>query len=164
VLQGKSQYEVVAAGLLSEIPHITWWILGIIHLMEANCDFSKYQHNGEPLGQRTQKVPQGILFYCWKDSAVDASRRQLKALDGSITRCLFTLEGFNGYGYLLYHSDVNSPYLWSYTNEYTKGKYVEEIDPTTGKYVSKWQPDLISQQCGCAAVLKYLVATNQIAI
>jgi lysozyme family protein len=164
ISKGRETYQSVAAGLHPEIPHITWWIIGVIHLLEANCDFNKYQHNGETLGQRTLRVPKDILFYCWKDSAVDASRSHLGSLDGTIMKCLAVLEGFNGYGYLLYHPDVNSPYLWSYTNQYTKGKYIEVIDSATGKYVSKWDPNLVSQQCGCAAIVKYMAQTEQIMI
>ena len=35
--------------------------------------------------------------------------------------------GFNGWGYRLYHPNVKTPYLWSYTDKYSKGKYIEKV-------------------------------------
>lgn len=156
ITANRARYEALATKLKAEIPHIAWWIIGLIHHMEAGCDFGKYQHNGEKLGAVTKLVPKGILFHTWEESAIDASRRHLKGLDGSIAKVLAVLEGFNGYGYRLYHPEVKTPYLWSYTNHYSKGKYIEEKDPATGKYVVRWKPDLVSKQCGIAAVLKHL--------
>ncbi len=162
ILKNKARYVALASQLKSEIPHIEWWIIGLIHHMEAGCDFGKYQHNGEKLGAITKKVPKGILFKTWEESAIDASRRHLKVLDGGIARVLAVIEGFNGYGYRLYHPNVKTPYLWSYTNHYTKGKYVEYL--VRGVYRSKWEPELVSKQCGVVAILKYLHANGHITI
>lgn len=169
ISKNKARYEALAAELKAEIPHITWWIIGVIHHMEATCDFTKYQHNGEKLGAVTKKVPKGLLFHTWEESALDASRKHLKELDGSIARVLYILEGFNGYGHRLYREPVKTPYLWSYTNHYKKGKYIEVwVDKVkkTGKpgYVSQWKPELVSKQCGTAAILKYLATTKAITI
>jgi lysozyme family protein len=68
--------------------------------------------------------------------------------DWSIRSCLFELEGYNGWGYRMYHSTVLSPYLWSYTNHYTKGKYASD---------GKWDANLVSQQPGAAALLRVMV-------
>lgn len=163
ILKGRTQYEKVANMLAGELPHISWWIIGVIHHMEAGCDFNKYQQNGAPVGQVSKIVPKGIIFDSWEDSALAASRDELTGLDGTIAKTLAVLEGFNGYGYRLFHQDVKSPYLWSFTNHYTKGKYVEEKD-AAGVYRVRWKPDLVSQQCGIAAILENLKQQNKVSI
>jgi hypothetical protein len=60
---------------------------------------------------------------------------------------LFKLEGFNGFGYRTKHPDVLTPYLWSFTNHYTKGKFTSD---------GKFDPNAVSKQCGAAAILKAL--------
>ena len=57
---------------------------------------------------------------------------------------LYNIEKYNGLGYLKYRP-INSPYLWSGTNHYTKGKYVAD-----GKYSST----AIDKQLGTCAILK----------
>jgi len=65
--------------------------------------------------------------------------------DWSLPALLYTLESYNGMGYRLYHPHVPSPYLWSFTNHYVSGKYTHD---------GRWSDIAISQQCGCAAVLR----------
>jgi len=55
------------------------------------------------------------------------------------------MESYNGWGYRLYHPNVKSPYLWSYSNQYEKGKYVAD---------ATWDKDAVSAQCGGAVLLK----------
>ena len=51
----------------------------------------------------------------------------------------------NGLGYLKYHKNVLSPYLWSGTQHYTKGKYIAD-----GKFSST----TVDKQLGTCAILK----------
>ena len=60
---------------------------------------------------------------------------------------LFQLEGYNGFGYRDHHPTVPSPYLWSFSNHYTRGKYVAD---------GRFSPTAVSQQCGAAVLLKRL--------
>ena len=46
-----------------------------------------------------------------------------------------------------YSCGINSPYLWSYFNHYTKGKFVAD---------HKYDPNAVSKQCGTAVMLKAL--------
>jgi lysozyme family protein len=46
--------------------------------------------------------------------------------DWSTPAVLHRLEGFNGYGYRKFHPNVPSPYLWSGSNHYTRGKYIAD--------------------------------------
>ena len=58
---------------------------------------------------------------------------------------LHRLEAYNGFGYR--RSGRASPYLWSFSNLFTSGKFVAD-----GRFDQKAK----SQQCGAAVMLKLL--------
>jgi len=130
-----------------------WQFLGIIHYMEGSCNFTKHPHNGDPLTSRTKLVPSGrpkngTPPFTWEESAKDLC--VLKGYDTintwNIELLLFKLEANNGFGYR--RKGINTPYLWSFTNHYKKGKYVAD-----GKYST----EAISKQVGAAILLKLLL-------
>lgn len=124
---------------------VDWRIIAVIHNLEADGSFSRQILNGERWDRRTHLVPKGYgPWDSWVMSCVTAFRRHpMKGL--SLPETLKKLEGFNGFGYA--RKGINSPYLWSYTNHYTKGKYVSD-----GKY----SYTAVSKQIGAAALLKML--------
>ena len=137
---------------------IPWYVVGIIHSLEASGDFTRHLHNGDPLTARTTHVPAGRPAtgkppFTWEQSATDALRGRGLAgwKDWSPPGTLFQLEGYNGFGYRDHHPNVPSPYLWSFSNHYTRGKYVAD---------GRFSPTAVSQQCGAAILLKRLAATN----
>ena len=138
---------------------VPWYVVGIIHSLEAGDDFTRHLHNGDPLTSRTVHVPAGRPVrgkppFTWEQSAIDALRgRGLGAWkDWSVTGTLYQLEGYNGFGYRDHHPTVPSPYLWSFSNHYTRGKYVAD---------GRFSPTAVSQQVGAALLLKQLVAAPQ---
>lgn len=148
LLAGKIRYEGVAKEL-----GIPWWFVGIVHELEASGDFSRHQHNGDTLKRRTVNVPAqrpiaGQPPFTWEESATDAHRQKGhdKIESWSLSRALYELERFNGFGYR--RKGVPSPYLWSYTHHYARGKFVAD-----GEY----DPHKVSKQVGAAALLKSLV-------
>jgi lysozyme family protein len=157
IAAGRSRYEVVAAEI-----GCPWWLIGIVHGLECGWSFSKHLHNGDSLARPTTRVPAGrplgwmglpVSDRTWERSAVDACKRlgwdQVK--NWTIPEALYRLEGYNGFGYRLYHPDVPTPYLWAATTVY---------GPPNGKYSGDgvWSPTLVSRQTGAAAVLKRLLA------
>lgn len=129
-----------------------WYIVGLIHSLECGLDFKKHLHNGDPLTARTTHVPSGRPVtgdppFTFDASAIDALRllkfNQWK--DWSVAGVLWKLECYNGLGYRQYHPQVKSPYLWSFTNHYIKGKYVAD---------GRFDANAVSQQLGIAAILK----------
>ena len=60
-------------------------------------------------------------------------------------------EVYNGLGY--YNNGKVSPYLYSGTNLYTSGKYVEVKDKN-GKYISVYKKDKVDKQVGVYLLLK----------
>lgn len=138
-------------GVADEI-EMPWFVIAVIHLMEASLRFDRHLHNGDPLTERTTHVPPGRPRagsppFTWEESAADALRweRMDRWSDWSIPGTLYKLEGYNGWGYRKYHPEVLSPYLWSYSNHYTRGKYVAD-----GTFSST----AVSRQMGAAVVLR----------
>jgi len=131
-----------------------WYVVGVIHALESSLNFGSHLHNGDPLTARTVHVPAGrpkagTPPFTWEASASDALRFQGfdKWKDWSVPGTLFKLEGYNGFGYRTHHPDVPSPYLWSFSTHYSRGKYVAD---------GKWSPTAVSAQCGVAVLLRRL--------
>jgi lysozyme family protein len=155
----KSRYESVGTKL-----GIPWYFIGIIHALEAGFNFRTHLHNGDSLTARTVQVPKGRPAVWnpptdWEASAQDALR--IKNFDGqkdwSLEQTLYRWELYNGFGYRSKKGadgkPVYSPYLWSFSNQYSKGKYVRD---------GVWDPSYVSQQCGACTMLRRLVETNEL--
>jgi lysozyme family protein len=151
----RSRYESVGNAL-----NIPWYFIGLIHTMESSCNFNTHLHNGDPLTARTVQVPKGRPVsgnppFTWEASAADAlmMKRIHLQKDWSLPSLLFTMEGYNGFGYRRNGQGVKSPYLWSYTSIYKSGKYVMD---------GKFDINAVSKQCGTVAMLKQLFADNTV--
>lgn len=145
---------------------VPWFFVGLLHTMESGNNFSKHLHNGDPLTGRTRNVPAGrprtgTPPFTFEQSAVDALNYMAEANpawrntknDWSLPAMLYKLEAYNGFGYRYLRNPINSPYLWSYTNHYTKGKYTAD-----GIY----DPNAISKQPGTAAMLARVLEKNNL--
>jgi lysozyme family protein len=133
---------------------VPWYVVAVLHARESDCDFNCHLHNGDPLSARTTHVPAGRPAwgkppYQWYESAIDALQENGIAnnRNWSIANTLEKIEKYNGTGY--FHKEVNSPYVWAGTNQYSCGKYVAD-----GRYSST----AVDNQLGCAALLKRLEA------
>ena len=150
IIDNQSRYAEVA-----EATGVPWYVVGLIHAMEAGGDFNCHLHNGDSLARRTVQVPAGRPKdgkppFKWQDSAIDAVRYDGldKVGTWSIERICYELEKFNGWGYVLHHSDVNTPYLWSGSNNYARGKYVAD---------GQWSSSAVSGQSGAMPILKCIM-------
>jgi len=136
-------------------PHgVPWYVVGIIHQLEASGDFAKHLHNGDPLTARTVRVPTGRPTsgnppFAWEFSAADALVHDGLGSwrDWSISATLFVFERFNGFGYRKPEIAIPSPYLWSFSNHYTKGKYIAD---------NVYSGTAVSAQCGTGILLRLL--------
>lgn len=134
------------------------YVVYIIHIREAGeGDVGKFRgvlHDGEHIigsGKVTQLEPRGRgPFATWHDAALDALK--IKGMwnsqhpswsDWSPERILFYLEPYNGYGYRM--KGKTNPYLWSFSNHYTKGKYVRD---------HVYDSEIVDSQPGCAPLLR----------
>jgi len=151
--RNRSQYEAVGQQL-----GIPWYFIGAIHSLEAGFNFSAHLHNGDPLRRRTVQVPAGRPKIWnpptdWAASAADALT--MLHFDGqsdwSLAQMLYRLEKYNGFGSRRH--GIETPYLWSFSNVYEKGKYVRD---------GVWDPKAVSRQCGAGVIMKALIAKGAV--
>lgn len=147
ILSNRERYEKVAA-----VTGVPWFVIGLIHMMESGLDFGTHLHNGDPLSERTVHVPRGRPAkgsppFTWEESAIDALHNDNvgDVAKWCIEQVAYTLEAYNGWGY--HYRQIPSPYLWSGTNNYTRGKYVSD---------GEFNPDAVSEQAGAMAMLSVM--------
>lgn len=144
LLAHKARYEDVA-----RTTGVPWSVIAVLHQRESDADFRTYLGNGEPLNRKTRIVPAGRgPFPTWEAGAIDALQYDGldKVREWTLERACYEIEKFNGFGYRNKH--INSPYLWSYSNIYSSGKYVSD-----GQFSSS----TVDEQCGAMPVLKRIM-------
>jgi len=145
---------------LAQTAGVPWTLIAVLHAMECGQNFNRHLHNGDPLDRPTVQVPKGRPPgkgpWTWEQSATDALTIQgfQRWKDWSVAGVLYKLECYNGTGYRLYHPSVLSPYLWSYSNHYSAGKYKAD-----GAFSASAQ----SKQPGTAVLLRRLAEKGETA-
>lgn len=154
IIVGKARYAALGKPL-----GVPWFVVGVLHSLEAGCSFDRHLHNGDPLAARTVQVPKGRPPtgqppFKWEVSAVDALTfdKSTEWTDWSVPGILFKWELYNGWGYRAYHPEVLTPYLWSFTSHYVRGKYVAD---------GTFSPTAVSKQTGAAALLRRLAEKGE---
>jgi lysozyme family protein len=129
-----------------------------LHNMEASGSFGSHLHEGSSLKFRTRYVPvgrpkTGTPPVTWEYSAEDALKydRMGEVKWAALDATLYACERYNGTGYLRYHPETPTPYLWAGTSVERPGKYVAD---------SKWSSTARSQQLGIAAIWKRMEANG----
>lgn len=149
ILAVKARYQTVSAAT-----GVPWFLIGLLHMREADLSFSTHLHNGDSLKRRTVHVPAGRPKspeppYSWEESAIDALRydRLDKVESWILERIAFQAEGYNGFGPRF--RGKASGYLWAGSNVYTGGKFLADG-------VEHWDPDYRDRQLGIMPMLKRL--------
>ncbi|PUA39393.1 hypothetical protein C8Z91_08160 [Paenibacillus elgii] len=132
-------------------------LIAALHYRESSCDFTTYLHNGQKLGKKTTIVPVGVFFTNFEDAAVDALLRKeklrdsyhLSATSNDLVAMMAYAEVYNGRGYM--NKGRVSPYAYSGTNVYTKGKYVSD---------GKFDPNVVDRQPGVYILLKAIESAS----
>lgn len=144
----KSRYVNIAqrAGM----GDLGWLFIACSHYRESNQDFTKNLGQGDPLDKVTTHVPKGRGPFlgpaAFEDGAVDALVNcppyAARLTDWSVAGMLTNLERYNGLGYA--NKGLPSPYIWSGTDQYAKGKYVAD---------GMFDPNAVDKQLGCAGLI-----------
>lgn len=130
---------------------VPWYFIACVHYLECGFSFKKHLHNGDPLTSYTVHVPahrpqvgHGPPF-TFEESAVDAIKlmKYDQVTNWSLPFILQKLEGYNGFGYN--KKGIHTPYLWSDSNHYSKGKYVKD---------GVFDANAVSTQIGAGVILK----------
>ena len=144
---------------------VPWYWIAAVHNMESGGNWNCHLHNGDSLTSRTVHVPSGRplqdpeqgweIGYTWEESAIDAIK--LKNFDDvndkSLPAWLWRAHLYNGFGNVNYvgnfgNSYLYTPYLWSGTNIYSRGKFTSD---------GVFDRDAVSQQMGVAPIIKILL-------
>jgi lysozyme family protein len=152
----------------AKMPDIGWVFIAVSHYRESGADFTKNLGQGDPLDRKTTHVPAGrgpfLGPQAFEDGAVDAlvncAPYAARLTDWTAAGMLTNLERYNGLGYftgpvtkrngvvVARYPSQPSPYIWSGTDQYAKGKYVAD-----GVY----DPDTVDKQLGCAGLILALI-------
>lgn len=153
VLKGRDRYDDVA-----RVTGAPWYFIGILHQMEANGDWTRHLHNGDSLAARTVRVPagrpvKGAPPFSWEESATDALSVEgvQWVKEWTLEKVLDRMERYNGLGYR--YRGMRSPYLWSGSDHYKRGKFVAD---------GKFDPEAVSLQVGGAVILRELADRGEV--
>lgn len=144
VFAGKERYLTVSGAT-----GVPWFVIGVIHMMECGGNWRGALCNGDPYNRVTRNVPRGKgPWKSWEDAAVWALRYDdLDKIDHwSPEHLAYALEKFNGMGSRM--RGVPSAYLWSFTNQHERGKFVSD---------GVWNAMAVSEQPGGMAILKAMM-------
>jgi len=124
---------------------VPWWFIGLLHMRESSFNFGTYLGDGSNLAGRWASFADGA-------HAALAHEGFVGVKDWPVSYQLWASEKWNGQGYFaLPH--VNSPYLWSWSNLYVRGKY--RHDGPGG-----FDASFVDPQPGVAPVLASLIAIS----
>lgn len=157
IIANQSRYVSAVEGTA-----VPWWFVGVVHSMECSLRFDQHLHNGDPLTARTNRIPKdrpahGRPPYSWEESARDAIEydRLLEVTDWSLESALYHWHRYNGINNEYKRRGIPTPYLWSGSTHYRKGKYVKD---------GVFDPEAVSKQVGAALLLYKLIALNAITV
>ena len=125
---------------LSVVSAIPWFVILALHMREGGNRLDRSIKDGHTIDPST--------FF------VDATKvLRSRALPDrwDSAGCLFMSETYNGFGPR--HHGINTGYLWSFTDEYTMGKY--NID-------GHWDPTLVDEQPGVVTLFMVMVTRGLI--
>lgn len=145
----KQRYQSVSAA--TSVP---WVVVAVIHERESSQSWVASLAQGDPWNRISIHVPRGRgPFDSWEAAAIDALAicppHASAWKDWSIGGALTLLEQYNGLGYAA--RGIPSPYIWSFTDQYMRGKYVAD---------GHFDPAAIDHQIGCAALLKLMTVAD----
>jgi lysozyme family protein len=132
---------------------VHWWFIGVVHAMECGLDFTTNLANGDPLTVRVPKGHPAVVDHFpidWAYAARDAiSYEKLDLVTNwSLPNVLFQWHRYNGIANKYKELSIPTPYLWSGSQHYVKGKYVSD---------HTFDPDAVSKQVGAAVILRALI-------
>jgi lysozyme family protein len=146
----RARYQRIEA--MRRAPSVPARVIFVLHGRESTWSFGRHLHEGSPLTARTRWIPKGRPVrgnppFAWEQSAEDALYL-LKDMEhwnwSTMGATLQNIEAYNGLGYQRYRKGTPSPYLWSGTTVYERGKYVAD---------GRFSNIAIDKQLGCAAIL-----------
>jgi lysozyme family protein len=149
LVAAKERYQTVA-----QRTGIPWPFIAVTHQRESSQNWSRSLAQGDPWNQKSTHVPAGRgPFNSWEDAAYDAlvncGPYAARNKDWSIGGLLTLLERYNGVGYV--NRGLPSPYIWSGTDQYFRGKYIRD---------GVFDPEAVDKQLGCAGLIMAMMSLD----
>ncbi len=145
LVAAKARYQAV-----EKRTGVPWFVIACIHEREASQNFNTQLGQGDPLSRKSTHVPKGRGPFtgpkAWEDGAYDAlalcAPFAARWRDWTPGGTMTLLEEYNGLGYAA--RNLPSPYVWSGTDQYSRGKYVAD---------GMFDPSAVDRQLGCAGLI-----------
>jgi lysozyme family protein len=151
LVANKARYQDI-----SNTTSVPWFIIAVIHEREKGNDtqFLANIAQGDRWDRVSVNVPKGRgPFVSFKEAAIDALTKcapfAADWTDWSAGGAMTLLEQYNGLGYAF--RGLPSPYIWSFSNQYVKGKFAPD---------HVFNPDMVDPQLGSAPLLKQMQAAD----
>jgi len=133
---------------------IPWPFIAVTHERESSQNWNRSLAQGDPWNRVSVHVPKGRgPFNSWEEAAYDAlvncPPHASQNKDWSIGGLLTLLEQYNGTAYA--NHGVPSPYIWSGTDQYTRGKVLVDHGPI--------EP-VVDKQLGCAGLIMAMMSLD----
>lgn len=140
--------------LIARQTAVPWFVIAVIHEREASQNWAASIAQGDRWDRVSTHVPKGRgPFRSFEAAAVDALTNcppyAARWSDWSAGGAVSLLEQYNGLGYAA--RGLPSPYVWSGTDQYQKGKFVAD---------GVFDPGVVDKQLGCACILKAMMAID----
>lgn len=150
LVAAKTRYQAV-----EHATGVPWPFIAVTHQRESSQNWERSLAQGDPWNRVSTHVPAGRgPFQSWEAAAIDAlvncGPYAARNRDWSIAGTLALLEQYNGLGYM--RRGLPSPYIWSGTDQYSRGKYVRD---------GVFDPDEIDKQLGCAGLIMAMMQLDQ---
>lgn len=142
LVAAKARYLTV-----ERISGVPWPFIAVTHQRESSQRWDRSLAQGDPWNRVSTHVPKGRgPFSSWEDAAIDAlagcAPFAARNKDWSVGGMLTMLERYNGVGYA--NKGLPSPYVWSGTDQYQRGKYIRD---------GVFDANTVDVQLGCAGLL-----------
>lgn len=149
LVAAKGRYQAVSAKT-----GVPWFVIAGIHQRESSQNFARSLAQGDPWNQVSTHVPKGRgPFDSWEAAAIDALVNcppyAARWKDWSPGGTMTLLESYNGLGY--FRKGIPSPYIWSGTDQYQRGKYVAD---------GVFDANAVDKQLGCAGLILAMQALD----
>lgn len=149
LVAAKARYQAV-----EQKTGVPWFVIAVIHQRESSQNFLRSLAQGDPWNKVSTHVPAGRgPFASWEAAAVDALAvcppYAAKWRDWSAGGAMTLLEIYNGLGYC--NKGLPSPYVWSGTDQYARGKYVAD---------GVFDANVVDKQLGCAGLILAMMALD----
>lgn len=149
ILAARNRYELIQAQT-----GVNWVFVASAHYREANLNFACQLAQGDPLSQKSHNVPAGRgPFPTFEAGAYDALVRcqpyAARNKDWSMPFLLTIEEAYNGLGYA--YRGLPSPYVWSGTDQYQRGKFIRD---------RVFDPGTVDKQLGVAGLVMCLLEAD----